>query len=141
VPDVAGARAALTELLGWLDAAPDRLHTDPARTYVLGFSQGAMMSLGVLEAAPERVAGIVALSGRFSDQLFDRAAAPDAVARVPLLVAHGTLDPVLPIANGRQVRDTFAGRSHDFTYREFPVGHGIDEEELRLVAEWLSRRL
>jgi phospholipase/carboxylesterase len=141
VPDVAQARATLADLLRWLQAEPGRLGTDPRCTFLLGFSQGAMMSLGVLRSEPERLAGVVALSGRPSEELFEPRAAREAIAAVPLLVAHGTLDDVLPIAQGRSTRDAFASLSRDFTYREFPIGHAISEEEMALVAAWLSARL
>jgi phospholipase/carboxylesterase len=134
VPDVAQARAALVDLVQWLPAPP-------ARTFLLGFSQGAMMALGVLGAAPERLAGVVALSGRSPDGLFEATASPDAIARVPVLLAHGTHDDVLPVANGRQTEALLAGRVHDLTYREFPIGHGISDEEFSLVAAWISARL
>jgi phospholipase/carboxylesterase len=115
--------------------------TDPHRLYLLGFSQGAMMSLGVLRAAPDHLGGVIALSGRFSEDLFDASSSADAVARVPLFVGHGTHHNVLPTANGRAVRDFFQPRVRDFTYREYPVGHGIAAEELRDVAAWLAQRL
>src|SRR5262245_54356302 len=63
VPDVAAAHASLAALVAWLAAAPARLGTDPARMYLLGFSQGAMMGLGALVTAPERLRGVIALSG------------------------------------------------------------------------------
>lgn len=141
IPDVAAARAALDDLRGWLADAPARLGTDPERTYVLGFSQGAMMSLGVLLTAPERLAGVVALSGRFAPALFEPTVPDEAIARVPLLVAHGLHDDVLPIAHGRGVRDAFAARTTDFTYREFPIGHEISPDELALVSRWIAARL
>jgi phospholipase/carboxylesterase len=141
VPDAAGAADALATLVAWLNEAPGRLGTDPARTYLLGFSQGAMMAIGVLGTVPERLAGVVALSGREPARLFPLRAAPEAVARVPLLVAHGTHDDVLPVEHGRRTRDAFASLSRDFTYREFPVGHGISDDEVALVAGWLAARL
>jgi phospholipase/carboxylesterase len=141
VPDLAQARTALADLARWVDAAPARLGADPRRVYVLGFSQGAMMALGLLQAIPDRLAGVVALSGRFADGAFDAPAPAGAVARVPLFVGHGTLDDVLPIANGRAVRDVLAPRVRDFTYREYPIGHGIAPAEERDVAAWLAERL
>lgn len=141
IPDVEAARATLGELARWLAAAPARLGTDPTRTFVLGFSQGAMMSLGLLVTVPERLAGVLALSGRFAPAVFDTTAADDAIARVPLLVAHGLYDEVLPIAHGRGVRDAFAGRSADLTYRELPIGHEISAAEVALIRDWLSGRL
>jgi phospholipase/carboxylesterase len=140
-PDAAQARETLADLVRWLERAPGRHGTDPARTYLLGFSQGAMMSLGALHRAPRLLAGVVALSGRSPDGLFEAPADPDAVARVPLLVAHGTHDDLLPVAHGRRTREAFASLSRDFTYREFPVGHGISPEELALVGAWLAERL
>jgi phospholipase/carboxylesterase len=141
VPDVQQARGALADLVAWLADAPQRHATDPRRTFVCGFSQGAMLALGLLGAVPEQLAGVVALSGRAAADLLPLAAPRDAIARVPLLVAHGLLDDVLPVANGRATRDAFSGLSADFTYREFAVGHGIADDEVRLVAGWLRARL
>jgi phospholipase/carboxylesterase len=141
VPDVAQAHEALPDLVRWIEAAPSRLATDPARLYVLGFSQGAMMSYGVLRTAPERLAGLIALSGRFSDELFPATASPGAIARVPVFMGHGTRDDLLPVANGRAARDLLQPLVRDLTYREYPIGHGISPEELRDVAAWLTERL
>lgn len=141
LPDVAEAVRARDDLRRWVIGAPARYGTDPGRTYLLGFSQGAMMSLGVLSSAPEALAGVVALSGRSPAGLFPATAAADAIARVPLLVAHGTADPVLAVENGRRIRDAFSGLSRDLTYQEFPIGHTIGDAELRLVADWLTRHL
>jgi phospholipase/carboxylesterase len=141
VPDVAGARAAEADLVAWLAAAPARHGTDADRTFLLGFSQGAMMALGALGTVPERLAGVVALSGRTPEGLFEVRAPSDAIGRVPLLVAHGTHDDVLPVENGRRIRAAFAPTSRDLTYREFPVGHGIAPEEMQLVARWLTDHL
>jgi phospholipase/carboxylesterase len=141
VPDVAQARRARADLAAWIKEAPARHGTDPARTYLLGFSQGAMMSIGILQTAPEHLAGVIALSGRDPSGLFEATAERTAIARVPLLVAHGTYDDLLPVTHGRATRDAFSALSSDFTYREFPVGHGVSEDEIDLIADWLERRL
>jgi phospholipase/carboxylesterase len=140
-PDVAGAKSALTGLAAWLAEAPAKFGTDPARTYVLGFSQGSMMSLGLLSTVPERLAGVIALSGRDPAGLFELTADPAGVARVPLFVAHGLYDDLLPVTNGRAIRERFQGTSKDFTYREYPVAHGVSEDEIAEIATWLRARL
>jgi phospholipase/carboxylesterase len=140
-PDLPQARASLARLIAWIESTPARLGTDPRRTFLLGFSQGAMMALGALGEVPERLAGVVALSGRAPGELFEPRASREAIARVPLLVAHGSHDDVLPVESGRTIRAAFAPLSHDFTYREFPIGHGISDEELALVADWLAAHL
>jgi len=141
IPNVAQARETLAELVRWIEAAPARLGTDPARLYVLGFSQGAMMTLGLLRTIPERLAGAIVLSGRFSDELFPATAQPDAIARVPLFVAHGAHDDVIPVASGRGIRDAFKASTPDFTYHEYPIPHAISGEEIRTIDAWLTQRL
>jgi len=140
-PHVEQAEQSLADLVRWLEDAPARYGTDPDRTYLLGFSQGAMMSLGVLRTSPALLAGVMALSGRDPDALFPMTASAEAVAAVPLLVAHGTLDDLLPVENGRRTRAAFENLSRDFTYREFAVGHGIDQDEIAWVREWLRAHL
>jgi phospholipase/carboxylesterase len=139
--NVAQARETLADLVRWIAVAPDRLGADPTRVYLLGFSQGAMMSLGVLRTAPERLAGVIALSGRYGEDLFEEPAPANAMARVPLFVGHGTQDDLLPIDNGRAIRAAFEPLMRDFTYREYPVAHGIAPQELTDVAKWLTMHL
>lgn len=135
------ARESLARLVRWVERAPARFGTDPDRTFLLGFSQGAIMSLALLATVPERLAGIVVLSGRRPHELFDHTAPPAAIARVPLLVAHGLFDDILPVAHGRAIRDAYTDLTEDLTYREFPVGHGIAPDEVPLIAGWLAARL
>jgi phospholipase/carboxylesterase len=135
------ATAVLLDLARWLAAAPARLGTDPARTYVLGFSQGAMMSVGLVRTYPELVAGAVVLSGGGADEAFPLVAPRAAVGRVALFVGHGTEDDVLPVDRGRAIRDAFADLATDLTYREYPIAHGVNEDEMRDVAAWLAERL
>ncbi len=142
VPDTEQARTTLDDLVRWIAAAPARLGADAHRVYLLGFSQGAMMSLGALRTAPERLAGVVALSGTFRDTLFGvPGASTAAMARVALFVGHGTNDDLLPVADGRAIRDAFAPVVPDFTYRDYPLGHAIGPTELRDVAARLTTRL
>jgi phospholipase/carboxylesterase len=135
------ARAVELDLARWLAAAPARLGTDPARTYVLGFSQGAMLTVGLLRTHPAEVAGAVVLSGSDVPEAFPLAAPRAAVTRVPLFVGHGTEDDVLPVERGRAIRDAFDDVTRDLTYREYPIRHGVDQGEMADVSAWLTERL
>lgn len=139
-PDVGQARDALQGLARWLKAAPARLGADPRRVFLLGFSQGAMLSLGVVRVVPERIAGAIALSGRFDDALFDEPPA-SRIGDVALFVAHGMQDDLLPVTDGRAIRDLFKPLVRDFAYHEYPVGHAIAPAEIDDVAAWLAERL
>jgi phospholipase/carboxylesterase len=84
---------------------------------------------------------VLALSGLFDDRLVTTPAADTAVARVPVFVAHGVDDHVLPIDDGRAIRDRFRPVVEDFTYREYPIAHTIGPDEKRDVAAWLTARI
>lgn len=116
--------------------------TDPARTFLLGFSQGAIMSLALLLERPDLVRGVVAHSGRLA-RLPGPEAAPEALARAEVLQLHGVEDPVVPVDQCRrahQVLATLLGPRA--TFRPFEgLGHGISGESLGEATRWLTERL
>jgi phospholipase/carboxylesterase len=141
VMDHAGAKASGAALAGFLAGAVDAYQADPARVYLGGFSQGAIMALGLALSRPERVAGVVAMSGRAPPPDAIELASPGRLRGLPIVVVHGTEDPVIPIEDARQSRDFLASLPVDLTYREYPIGHHSTPETLREIAAWLSGRL
>jgi len=116
-----------------------RFGTDPWRTYLMGFSQGAGAALHAAVTVPGCAAGAVVLSGRLVGMIeFEESAAADGL---PVFVAHGTYDPVIPVEQGRAIRKFLEIRSMRVDYREYPGGHEVTPEALADAAEWLSRRL
>ena len=114
---------------------------DPERVYVVGFSQGAIMGLAALLAAPERVAGVAALSGRLLPEVLPHAAPADALRDRPVLIVHGTDDEKLGVHLARSARETLARWPLALTYRELPTGHAITPAALAEVRAWLAARL
>ena len=132
------SRAALAALLPALVAEHG---TDPARTFLLGFSQGGAMALAVALTRPDLVRGLVVHSGRLIPEL-RRRAAPAALERLEALVLHGVDDPVIPVERGRELRDFLAPSLGDrLVYAEHDAGHEITPASLEDVAAWLKVRL
>jgi len=125
----------------FIDELIDTYHADPACVFLMGFSQGAMMSLSVALTRPERVAGVVAMSGRLPSQALAQFSGPEALRGMPIFVSHGIYDPLLPIDGGRDCRDKLKALPVELTYREYPMGHEVSMESLRDVAAWLSSTL
>ncbi len=114
---------------------------DPARVFLFGFSQGAVMSFALALARPDLVRGFVAHSGRVLPQSLSRAASPAALASLEALLLHGTDDDVVPVERGREARDLLRPLLGDrLAYREYAIGHGISPESLAEAAAWLSAR-
>jgi phospholipase/carboxylesterase len=114
---------------------------DSARVYLLGFSQGAIMSAGVALTEPELIAGTVLMSGRIPEEIRPLFAAPERLAGKPFLVVHGTADTVLPIRNGRASRAILATLPVALTYQEYAMAHEVSAQSLADVAAWLTARL
>jgi phospholipase/carboxylesterase len=109
--------------------------------FLLGFSQGAAMALGVLLRKPSLVAGVIAFSG-VTPLLEPQDLAPPAQLKgKPVFAAHGTQDPLLPIAVGRTLRDELQRLGLAVEWREYEMGHMVIPEELQAAQTWLSQRL
>ncbi|HMQ33801.1 MAG TPA: alpha/beta fold hydrolase [Chloroflexaceae bacterium] len=140
VPDAASRATALDLVERFVPGLPARLGTDPARTYILGFSQGAIMGLALALRRPEAVAGLVAVSGYADPELMPEAQ-PAGLAGLPILQIHGTYDDVIPVAAAHMTRDLLAGLPVRHSYQEDRVGHGIHPDGLRTITDWLAARL
>ncbi len=132
------SRKLVSEFIG---AAVRAYRADPARVYLCGFSQGAMLTASVALTQPELVAGAVLMSGRVPDELRPSLAPAARLAGKPLLVVHGLYDQVLPIANGRASRAMLELLPVNLTYREYPMAHEVSADSLAEVTGWLSARL
>lgn len=141
VADVEQARKSLALLPGFVDELVETYGADGRRVYLMGFSQGAMMSLALALTSPGKVAGVVAMSGRLPAQVLGLEPDREALNGMPVLVTHGLYDPVLPIENGRAVREHLAGLPVELTYLEYPMAHEVSMESLRDVAAWLTKTL
>lgn len=140
IPDAAGRDRAITTLEQFVAALPGRLGTDPRRTYLLGFSQGAIISLGLAWRAPAQIAGIVPVSG-YLDPEVAVGAPHEGMAGLPILQLHGTYDDVIPVEAAHRTRDALAATAARHEYHEYPVGHTIHPDGLRQIQGWIAARL
>jgi phospholipase/carboxylesterase len=141
VADVEQARSSLHKLPGFIDELVETYGVDERCLYLMGFSQGAMMSLALALRHPERIAGAVIMSGRFPAQVLEGEPESVALGGKPFLVTHGIYDPVLPVEEGRRIKERLGELEVELTYREYPMGHEVSMESLRDVSTWLSRAL
>jgi phospholipase/carboxylesterase len=141
VIDAEEAAAGWAQLARFIDEAVAAYDADPARVYVAGFSQGAIMALATLLTAPERIAGVAAMSGRVLPEVLPHAAAPERLRDKSVLIVHGVHDDKLGVHFARTARERLASYPLALTYRELPMGHAITRESLDEVASWLSTQL
>jgi len=111
----------------------------PAERIVLaGFSQGCAMALHTGLRLPQRLAGIMALSGYLP--LADRFTAERhaANAQTPVFMAHGTQDPVVVIARGEDSRDALVALGQPVHWRSYPMPHSLHPQEISDISAFLA---
>ncbi len=128
-------------LLGFIDELAQEYPVDASRVYLMGFSQGTIMSLSAALTCPEKIAGVVAASGRILPEVLPLMASPDRLEAFPVFVSHGIRDEILPIRHGREIRDRLSPLRMDVSYHEYPMGHEIRQECVADISEWLRARL
>jgi len=139
----AAAKAGMAESVALFDAFLDaRLAEEgltPAALALVGFSQGAMMSLHVAPRQAEPVAGVVAISGRL---LVPELLAAEAVVKPPVLLVHGDQDPVVPFEDMGLAGDALVSAGFEvFGHVMQGIGHGIAPDGLGVTLQFLKERL
>ncbi|QDL92647.1 phospholipase [Paroceanicella profunda] len=129
--------AASVRLLdGWLDEVEERTGIPPARTALLGFSQGTMMSLHVGLRRRAALAGICGFSGRL---LAPDLLGAEIVTRPPVLLIHGDEDPVVPFSSLAEAEAGLTGAGVAVETHVSPgVGHGIAPDGLTRALGFLQ---
>jgi len=127
-------------LIKFIDEAVNAYDTDPKRAYLMGFSQGAIMSYGIMLTEPQKIAGVVAMSGRLLDEVRP-SQAPPGLDGFPIIIAHGEYDNVIPVRFAREAKAYLATLPVAMTYHEYPMAHQISEQSLADVIKWLAQQL
>lgn len=135
----AGLAAAADDLNAFLDARLDDEGLDAETLALVGFSQGAMMSLYIAPRRAEPVAGVVAFSGRL---LVPERLVEETRVKPPVLLIHGDEDPVVPFADMNLAGEALLGAGFE-TYGHVMkgTGHGIAPDGLSAAFAFLKDRL
>jgi len=135
--DPAGVRASQKSIEALIER--EKARGVPSRAIVLaGFSQGGAMALHTSLRQGERLAGVMALS--CSLPLADALAAEVGPANrdVPIFMAHGTHDPMIPMARAVRAREILTGLGYRLEWHEYPMPHSVCLEEIRDISAWLT---
>ncbi len=134
-----GVRAAAPILGAFIDEALEERGLTSDELALVGFSQGTMMSLFVGLRRAESVAGIVGFSGRL---LAPELLASELRSRPPILLVHGTEDPLVPYSSLAVAETTLKAAGVPVeTVTSVGIGHSIDDQGLRRGGQFLKKVL
>jgi phospholipase/carboxylesterase len=129
------------EILNSLIAREQERGIGARNIVVAGFSQGGAIAIHAALRYPERLAGLMALStylplqGRFKSEVLDN---PDTGNRdLPIFMAHGSFDPMLPMQLGRTSADLLTESEFSVEWHDYPMAHAVCADEIEDVRAWL----
>jgi phospholipase/carboxylesterase len=138
--DEAGLRQSQQQIAELIDRERER-GVAAERIVVMGFSQGCAMALMTALRYPHRLGGAVGLSGYLPLAALTTAERSTANADLPVFMAHGTQDPIVPHARGAASRDALRALGHEVAWQEYPMPHSVCAEEIEALNAWLLKQL
>jgi len=138
--DEGGLRDSARQIAQLIDRERER-GVPANRIVVMGFSQGCAMTLMTVLRYPERLAGAVGMSGYLPLAAVAAAERHAANAELPIFLAHGRQDPIVPHARGAASRDALRAMGHDVEWHDYPMPHSVCPEEIEAINAWLLKQL
>lgn len=135
--DAAGIRASAAAVTELIDREIDR-GIPAGRIALAGFSQGGAVALHTALREPRALAGVLALSTYLpvaSSLASERSAANTGI---PIFMAHGTADSVLPLSLGEASRRALEGLGYAVDWHAYAMPHSVCVEEISAIGAWLA---
>ena len=137
--DAAGIRASAAAVTELIDSEVER-GMRAERIVLAGFSQGGAIALQTALREPRQLGGVLALSTYLplaSTLAAERSAAN---AGVPIFMAHGTADNVLPLTLGESSRRALEALGYRVEWHAYPMPHSVCLDEIVEIGAWLTAR-
>ena len=135
------AQRAVEQLIGFIREIIAEYQPLGNKVFLMGFSQGTVMSYLTAFLAPELLHGVIACSGQLPEKTVPHDTLKPVLKRLPFLVMHGSFDDVLPIAKGLAAKAWLEEHVEDLTWRQYPIAHQISDSGVELMRTWLEKRL
>lgn len=137
--DLIQAKESVDKIAVFIDEIKAKYNTNPDKTFLLGFSQGAILSYALSFNYPNKVQHVVALSGYINEELLPKEI-PNTIT-TNYYISHGTVDQVLPIEWARKAPILLKETGLKNEYSEYPVGHGVAPQNFYSFKNWIEKRL
>jgi phospholipase/carboxylesterase len=105
---------------------------------IAGFSQGGAIALQTALRHPKSLGGVLALSTYLTLASTLATEKSAANAAIPILMAHGTQDPVVPLKLARESEQNLKVQGFSVEWREYPMQHSLCGEEIEDISAWLT---
>ena len=137
--DLKQAKTSIVKIADFIDEIKTKYNTNPDKTFLLGFSQGAILSYSLSFMYPNKVNYVVALSGYINQDMIPKKISKE--IKTEYYCSHGTVDQVLPVDWARKSKPFLDNLGLENAYSEYNVGHGVAPQNFYSFKTWIEERL
>ncbi len=135
------ARLAKRQLMAFIRSVCKTMQLDSTKVFLMGFSQGAMMSYDLALSYPGKIRGVMALSGRLMEESKPLSNSP-ALLNTSFFIAHGTEDERIAVTEAEKAAAYFKAKGvKDLEFKTYAMQHVLNGKELIDIRAWLSKHL
>jgi len=138
--DAEGTRESERQIQAWIrHQLDDGIGSE--RILLAGFSQGGAIALHTGLRYPQTLGGILALSTYLplADTVADERHAAN--SGIPIFMAHGNGDPVIPIVHAQRSREWLVALGHEVEWHEYTMAHSVCPAEIEAIGGWIRGRM
>ena len=137
--DLEEAQESVNKISSFIDEIQAKYKTNPNKTFLLGFSQGCILSYSLSLTIPNKVQYVIGLSGFINEELTNQEISKDITTEY--YISHGTVDQVIPVEWARKAPEFLTKNNLKNLYSEYPVGHGVAPQNFYSFKQWIEERL
>ena len=125
----------------FIDEVIANFDVNPKKVFLLGFSQGTILSYAVALSHPEKVQYVVGLSGYINNELLPENLNHTNFKNLEIYSSHGTVDQVIPVDWARKTKPFLDNLGIKNSYEEYQVGHGVAPQNFYSLKLWIEARI
>lgn len=136
--DTKQAKASREKIKHFITEVIQAYNLDKDNISLLGFSQGTILSFATALTYPNMVKNVIGLSGYIDQNMIELNSSLD-LNHLKVFSSHGSVDQVIPVEWARKTPEILKKLNIECEFKEFPVGHGVSQENFQAVLEWLEK--
>lgn len=140
--DYKEVKASTEKILSFISNACRAYKVDSTQVFLMGFSQGAILSYELAALAPKKIKGVMALSGRMMEETKALKTNWADLVKVKYFIAHGNSDNTIKQEESDKVYEYLKEKNvSDLTYKRYEMPHSICGAELNDIKAWLVKAI
>ena|SRR6218665_565807 len=128
-------------LIDFIEDLKTEITFDAKEVYLMGFSQGGIMSYSVALTAPEKVKGIAVMSGRLLPEIKPLIADEKRLKKLKIFISHGKHDSVLNYQYATDALEFLKTKNLNPEFHSYEEGHTVNKQMFDAVNHWLNTNI